>query len=52
MTVTYLCKTYKGEIKVEKTEGRDARFYNIAEIPQNISTTVLPIINEYIKKQK
>ena len=48
VTVTYLCKTFKGELKVEKTEGRDARFYNILDIPQNISTTIRPILNEYI----
>ncbi|MBF4696063.1 NUDIX hydrolase [Fusibacter ferrireducens] len=52
VTVTYLCKSYKGEIKVEKSEGRDAKFYKIDDIPKNISEPVLPIISEYIKKSQ
>lgn len=52
VTVTYLCRDYEGDIKVEETEGRDARFYNLSDIPQNISKTVLPIINEYIQSVK
>ncbi len=52
VTVTYLCKSYEGEIKVEKSEGRDAKFYKIDDIPKNISAPVLPIISEYIKKSQ
>lgn len=52
VTATYLCKDYRGEIKVEKTEGRAAKFFKISDLPSNISTPVLPIIRAYIQKQE
>lgn len=52
VTATYLCKVYRGDIKVEKTEGRAAKFFKISELPSNISSPVLPIIRAYIQKQE
>lgn len=50
VTSTYICRDFFGEIVVEKTEGRDARFFKINEIPSNISSTVVEIIEEYKEK--
>jgi len=50
VTVTYVCRDYSGEIIVEKTEGRDTRFFKLDEIPNNLSKPVEPIIREYIQK--
>lgn len=52
VTATYLCKVYRGEIKVEKIEGRAAKFFKISELPSNISSPVLPIISAYVHKQE
>ncbi|MBN2795194.1 MAG: NUDIX domain-containing protein [Clostridia bacterium] len=46
VTATYICKHYKGEIIVEQTEGRDARFFALENLPENISSTIQPILNE------
>lgn len=50
VTAKYICKNFKGEIVVEKTEGRDARFFAIDEVPKNLSSTIVPIVNEYMSK--
>lgn len=34
VTVTYICKDFSGEIAVDETEGKDARFFSINEIPK------------------
>jgi 8-oxo-dGTP pyrophosphatase MutT (NUDIX family) len=50
VTVTYLCRDYRGNLQVEMTEGRDARFFDISNLPDNLSSPIKPIIDEYIKK--
>ena len=52
VTATYLCNDYSGEIIVEKTEGRDAKFFNLDSIPANLSSTIKGIIDEYIEYRK
>lgn len=47
VTATYLCNDYTGEIVVEKTEGRDARFFDLDAIPMNLSSTIECILEEY-----
>lgn len=46
VTATYICKVYSGEIIVEETEGRDAKFFSLEDLPKNISSTIQPILNE------
>lgn len=48
VTATYLCYKYTGKIIVDKREGIDAKFFKIDEIPNNLATPIIPIINEYI----
>lgn len=50
VTASYICKNYSGCIEVEKSEGRDARFFKLSDLPSNISDPVRPIINDYIKR--
>ena len=49
VTVAFTCNR---EIVVEKTEGRNAKFYNIDELPTNLSHTIKPILEEYITRRK
>jgi 8-oxo-dGTP pyrophosphatase MutT (NUDIX family) len=48
VTATYICKDYSGQIVVDKTEGKDARFFKINEIPNKISPPVKVIIDDFI----
>ena len=52
VTAAFTCKDFQGEIVVEKTEGRNAKFYNIDELPKNLSHTIKPILEEYITRRK
>ena len=49
VTITYLCEDYSGDIKVEKTEGRDAQFFELNKIPQNLSSTIRCIVEDFIR---
>ena len=50
VTTTYICKDYFGEILVDPSEGRDARFFSLNEIPINLSSTINGIVEEFISK--
>lgn len=50
VTATYICKDYTGILEVEKTEGRDAKFYNVNSLPNNISSTIVEILEDFKNK--
>ncbi len=50
VTATYICRTYSGVISVDKTEGRDARFFSLDSIPENLSSTIRASIEEFISQ--
>ncbi len=50
VTATYVCKDYSGEITVDLTEGRDARFFAIDKIPENLSYTIKCCIEEFVAR--
>lgn len=50
VTAAYICSDYSGEIKVDLKEGRDARFYPLDNIPENLSSPIKMIIDEFVKK--
>lgn len=41
---------FRGELKVDKNEGIELRFFESNELPQNISPPDLPIIQSYLKR--
>ncbi|MBU5439167.1 NUDIX hydrolase [Tissierella sp. MSJ-40] len=52
ITATYICKDYSGEIMVDLTEGRDAKFFPLNNIPSNLSSPIKGIIEEFILKHR
>ncbi|WP_406241993.1 NUDIX hydrolase [Tissierella carlieri] len=50
VTTTYLCNDYSGEIVVDLSEGRDARFFPLDNIPSNLSSTIKEIVEEFLLK--
>lgn len=48
VTATYVCNDFEGQIKVDMSEGKDARFFSIDEIPEKISPPVRMIIEDFI----
>ncbi|MEA4960402.1 NUDIX hydrolase [Lutispora sp.] len=50
VTATYLCNDYSGEIVVDPSEGRDARFFPLNKIPSNLSSTIKEIVEEFVTK--
>ncbi|WP_066504217.1 NUDIX hydrolase [Abyssisolibacter fermentans] len=50
VTATYVCKDYRGDIKVDMVEGRDAKFFAIDEIPENLSDPIRVCLDEFIDR--
>lgn len=50
VTTTYICKDYSGKIVVDPSEGRDAKFFSLSEIPSNLSSTIKGIVEEFISR--
>ena len=50
VTATYLCKEYSGQIVVDLSEGRDAKFFSLEDIPTNLSSTIKGIIEEFLSR--
>jgi 8-oxo-dGTP pyrophosphatase MutT (NUDIX family) len=48
VTATYICKDFSGQIVVDESEGKDAKFFNINDIPERISPPVRMIIDDFI----
>lgn len=50
VTVTYLCRNYSGEIKVDLSEGYEVKYFAVNDIPDRLSGPIVPILNEYCEK--
>lgn len=50
VTAAYICHNFSGELKVEKSEGRAAKFYHINKLPTNLSSSIKPILKDYLKR--
>lgn len=52
VTATYICKDFSGQIAIDKTEGNDAKFFSVNDIPEKISPPVRAIIDDFILDYK
>ena len=50
VTATYICKDFSGTINVDKSEGRDARFFPLGHIPSNLTSTIKGSVLEFIDR--
>ena len=46
----YVCDDYEGEIKVEESEAHAISYFDLNNLPPNISPPDLPIIIDFLKK--
>ncbi|SOC39751.1 NUDIX hydrolase [Ureibacillus acetophenoni] len=46
----YICDDYEGEIKIDEGESQAMSFFELHDLPQNISPPDLPIIREFINR--
>ncbi len=47
--IVYICRKFSGELKADQTEASDVRFFNINEIPENISPPLIFPLKKYIE---
>jgi len=50
VVAAYFCRDYKGTLKREENEVEALKFFNMTDLPSNISPPDLPIVNEYLHK--
>ena len=48
----FISKNYKGSIIIEESECKDVKFFDIDNLPENISPPVKPSIEELIRRHK
>jgi ADP-ribose pyrophosphatase YjhB (NUDIX family) len=48
VVTAYLCTQYEGELQKDENEVKDIHFFNLNEIPSDISPPDIPIIKEFI----
>ena len=50
--IVYICKNYEGELKCQIGEVEDLRFFDIDNIPENISYQIAMPLNKYIEYRR
>ena len=47
--IIYICRKYHGTIKAQEEEIEDLQFFDVKDIPEDISQPIRPVFREYIK---
>ena len=47
--IIYICRKYHGTIKAQEEEIGDLQFFDVKDIPEDISEPIRPVFREYIK---
>ncbi|MBC6973656.1 NUDIX hydrolase [Bacillus sp. Xin] len=49
VVAAYICNDYEGELKIDKREVENLHFFDLSELPSNISPPDFPIVKELMK---
>ena len=49
--IVYLCKSYSGDLKMQKDEVADLKFFPLNDLPENISPPIAKALKAYIGKR-
>ena len=49
VTAVYTSRKFKGKLKADKKEGYEVRFFNLNELPSEISPPDQPVIEQYLR---
>ncbi|MBQ4283651.1 MAG: NUDIX hydrolase [Lachnospira sp.] len=49
--IVYVCRVYSGELKCQKGEVEELRFFQVDEIPQNISPPIRKALSQWIESK-
>lgn len=50
--IVYICRKFHGELCLDITEAKDAAFFNIDSLPENISPPLIVPIKKYLEMRK
>jgi len=50
VSVVYLCRDYSGRVKVDPSEGRDAAFFAVEDIPAEIGPPIRVVIEDFLRR--
>ncbi len=51
VTAVYIVKKFRGELKLDREEVLALRFFDLNELPQDLSPPDKPVIENYIRNQ-
>ena len=49
VVAVYLSRQFEGKLKIDRAEGLEIRFFELAQLPTNISPPDKPVIDSYLK---
>ena len=52
MEIIYICRKYHGNIKRQEEEMEVLEFFDVDDIPEDISDPIRPVVRRYIKMRK
>lgn len=48
--MVFLCENYKGELKIQEAEVYEQKFFNLDDLPDNISPLAIDVLEKLMKK--
>ncbi|MFW5889631.1 MAG: NUDIX hydrolase [Bacillota bacterium] len=49
VVVAFICKNYSGNLKLESNEVKELKFFEVNNLPSNISQPEIPVINAFME---
>lgn len=50
--IIYLCRKYHGNLRMQEEELSELRFFDLEDIPDNISPPIRPVVDAYIRMRR
>lgn len=50
--IVFLCKDYSGQLRPQKSEVEELRFFSVAEIPEKLSPPIRPALEKWIELKR
>ncbi len=52
VSIIYLCRDYRGEIRVDPNEGLAAGFFTLGNLPENLSPHIRPVLDDFRRRHR
>lgn len=50
--IIYICRKYHGELTAQEDEVEELRFFDVADVPEEISPPIKPVVDAYLRMRR